>query len=83
MAVDQNFLKAKIPLLELSINRKDQVKFNQLTKKKSFDQMPNLTETFDHLKRSSEIRSSDHSPYLIKLFMLLDGLKRVLLLFMT
>jgi hypothetical protein len=39
------------------------VKFDQLTKKKkSFDQTPYLTETFDQLKMSSEIRSSDHSP---------------------
>jgi hypothetical protein len=40
------------------------VKFDQLTKnkKKSFDQMPNLTENFDQLKMSSEIPSSDHSP---------------------
>jgi hypothetical protein len=37
----------------------DQVKKN---KKNSFDQTPNLTENFDQLKRSSEIRSSDHSP---------------------
>jgi hypothetical protein len=37
------------------------VKFDQLTKnkKKSFDQMPNLTENFDQLKMSSEIRSTD------------------------
>jgi hypothetical protein len=35
LAVDQNFLKAKIPLLELSIKWKDQVKFNQLKKKVS------------------------------------------------
>jgi hypothetical protein len=33
------------------------VKFDQV-KKKSFDQTPNLTETFDQLKRSSEIRST-------------------------
>ncbi len=48
-------------LIKLSINWKDQVKSDQLTKK-SFDQTPNLTETFDQLKMSSEIRSSDHSP---------------------
>jgi hypothetical protein len=48
-------------LIKVLINWKDQVKFDQLTKK-SFDQMPNLTETFDQLKMSSEIRSSDHSP---------------------
>ncbi len=48
-------------LIKLSINWKDQVKFDQLTKK-SFDQTPNLTETFDQLKMSSEIQSSDHSP---------------------
>ena len=41
------------------------MKFDQLTKKKkkSFDQTPNLTENFDQLKMSSEIRSSDHSPF--------------------
>ncbi len=38
------------------------MKFDQLTKKKSFDQTRNLTENFDQLKMSSEIRSSDHSP---------------------
>ncbi len=48
-------------LIKLLINWKDQVKFDQLTKK-SFDQTPNLTETFDQLKMSSEIWSSDHSP---------------------
>ena len=31
-------------------------------KKKSFDQTPNLTENFDQLKRSSEIRSSECFP---------------------
>ncbi len=31
LAVDQNFLKAKIPLLELSIKWKDQVKFDQVS----------------------------------------------------
>jgi hypothetical protein len=36
--------------------------FDQLPKK-AFDQTPNLTENFDQLKMSSEIRSSDHSPY--------------------
>jgi hypothetical protein len=30
--------------------------------KNAFDQTPNLTETFDQLKRSSEIRSSDQLP---------------------
>ena len=35
--------------------------FDQLPKK-AFDQTPNLTENFDQLKMSSEIRSSDHSP---------------------
>ncbi len=40
------------------------MKFDQLTKikNKSFDQTPKLTENFDQLKMSSEIRSSDHSP---------------------
>ncbi len=28
----------------------------------AFDQMPNLTETFDQVKRSSEIWSSDQTP---------------------
>ncbi len=32
--------------------------FEQVTKN-AFDQMPNLTEIFDQLKRSSEIRSTD------------------------
>ena len=61
MAVDRNFLKA---ILELSIKWKCQVKFDQLTKIKikSFDQTPNLTESFDQLKRWSEIWSSDHFP---------------------
>jgi hypothetical protein len=36
--------------------------FDQLPKK-AFDQTPNLTENFDQLKMSSEIRSSDHSPF--------------------
>ncbi len=31
-------------------------------KKATFDPTPNLTENFDQLKMSSEIRSSDHSP---------------------
>jgi hypothetical protein len=31
-------------------------------KKATFDQVPNLRETFDQLKRSSEIRSSDQLP---------------------
>jgi hypothetical protein len=37
------------------------VKFDQLTKKKkkNFDQTPKLTENFDQLKMSSEIRSTD------------------------
>jgi hypothetical protein len=35
--------------------------FDQLPKT-TFDQTPNLTENFDQLKMSSEIRSSDHSP---------------------
>ncbi len=41
------------------------MKFDQLTKKnlKNFDQTPKLTENFDQLKMSSEIRSSDHSPF--------------------
>ena len=30
--------------------------------KSAFDQTPNLTETFDQVKRSSEIRSSDQTP---------------------
>jgi hypothetical protein len=40
------------------------VKFDQLTKKKlrNFDQTPKLTENFDQLKMSSEIRSSDRFP---------------------
>jgi hypothetical protein len=40
------------------------VKFDQLTQKKfkNFDQTPNLTENFDQLKMSSEIRSSDRFP---------------------
>ena len=38
------------------------MKFDQV-KKKSFDQTQNLTETFDQVKRSSEIRSSDCFPY--------------------
>ncbi len=55
-------------LIKLSINWKDQVKFDQLTKK-SFDQTPNLTESFDQLKMSSEIWSSDHSPYFQLIYM--------------
>jgi hypothetical protein len=53
LAVDQNFKKSF-----------HQLKFDQLTKKnkKKFDQTPKLTENFDQLKMSSEIRSSDHSP---------------------
>ena len=41
------------------------MKFDQLTKKKlgNFDQRPKLTENFDQLKMSSEIRSSDCFPY--------------------
>ena len=37
------------------------MKFDQLTKNKlrNFDQTPKLTETFDQLIRSSEIRSTD------------------------
>jgi hypothetical protein len=35
--------------------------FNLVTKN-AFDLLPNLTETFDLLKRSSEIRSSDQLP---------------------
>ena len=31
-------------------------------RKKSFDQLPNLTESFDQVKRSSEIRSSEQFP---------------------
>jgi hypothetical protein len=34
LALDRNFLKAKIPLLEFLIKWKDQVKFNQVKKKK-------------------------------------------------
>jgi hypothetical protein len=30
--------------------------------KSAFDQTPNLTETFDQVKRSSEIWSSDQTP---------------------
>ncbi len=33
-----------------------------LVTKNAFDLVPNLTETFDLLKRSSEIRSSDQLP---------------------
>ncbi len=42
------------------------MKFDQLTKNKlrNFDQTPKLTETFDQLIRSSEIRSSDRFPML-------------------
>ncbi len=41
------------------------MKFDQLTKKKlrNFDQTPKLTENFDQLKMSSEIRSSDRFPF--------------------
>ena len=41
------------------------MKFDQLTKNKlrNFDQTPKLTETFDQLIRSSEIRSSDRFPF--------------------
>ncbi len=40
------------------------MKFDQLTKKKlrNFDQTPKLTEKFDQLKMSSEIRSTDRFP---------------------
>ncbi len=38
--------------------------FDQVTKS-AFDQTPNLTETFDQVKRSSEIWSSEQSPYYI------------------
>jgi hypothetical protein len=41
LAVDQNFKKPKIPLLELLINWFDQVKFDQVIKH-NFDQMPKL-----------------------------------------
>ncbi len=58
LAVERNFKKPKIPLLELSINWFDQVKFDQVIKY-NFDQTPKLLETFDQLIRSSEIRSSD------------------------
>jgi len=46
------------------------VKFDQLTKikNKNFDQTPKLTENFDQLKMSSEIRSSDRFPFLRGLF---------------
>ena len=37
------------------------------SEKKSFDQMPNLTETFDQVKRSSEIRSSECFPFVLSL----------------
>ncbi len=36
--------------------------FDQVTKN-AFDQMPNITETFDQLKMSSEIQSSDQTPF--------------------
>jgi hypothetical protein len=49
-------------LIKLLIKWKDEVKLDQV-KKKSFDQMPNLTENFDELKMSSEIQSSGHSPF--------------------
>jgi hypothetical protein len=42
-------------------NLQPKIKFDQLPKK-AFNQTPNLTENFDQLKMSSEIRSSDHSP---------------------
>jgi hypothetical protein len=40
------------------------VKFDQLTKNKlrNFNQTPKLTENFDQLKMSSEIRSTDRFP---------------------
>ncbi len=61
LAVHQNF---KMTLIKVSINWFGQVKFDQLTKNKlrNFDQTPKLTETFDQLIRSSEIRSSDRFP---------------------
>ncbi len=52
-----------------------------LVTKNAFDLVPNLTEAFDLLKRSSEIQSSDHLPYLLptavfpKLFKLADHKK--------
>jgi hypothetical protein len=42
-------------------NLQPKIKFDQLPKK-AFNQTPNLTENFDQLKMSREIRSSDHSP---------------------
>ncbi len=46
------------------------MKFNQLTKNKlrNFDQTPKLTENFDQLKMSSEIRSSDRFPKNLMVF---------------
>ena len=38
------------------------IKTFDLLPKKSFDLLPNLRETFDLLKRSIEIRSSDQLP---------------------
>ena len=38
------------------------IKTFDLLPKKSFDLLPNLRETFDLVKRSSEIRSSDQLP---------------------
>ncbi len=41
----------------------EKIKWNSIKwKKKSFDQTPNLTETFDQVKRSSEIWSSECFP---------------------
>ena len=65
LAIDRKF---KMILIKVLINWKDQVKFDQVKKNKktkSFDQTPNLTENFDQLKISSEIRSSDHSPIIL------------------
>jgi hypothetical protein len=40
-----------------------------LLPKKSFDLLPNLRETFDQLKRSSKIRSSDQLPPILATFL--------------
>ncbi len=44
-----------------SVDRISLEKFDQV-KNDNFDQLPNLTENFDQVKRSSEIRSSEQLP---------------------
>jgi hypothetical protein len=56
--VAHTFLKLLIYCQKLSKN----FKTFDLVPKKTFDLLPNLRETFDLLKRSSEIRSSDQLP---------------------